>query len=132
MLELMDTPSSKDLPDSYTEGQELGESDPIRFVWDKTPKQSVHNARMKARVIAHIKENRQKYDKVSDTDFSKKNLDSAFDQCFTTFRQKFKIQKDANEALHNKQREDRKAKHSRHTSRRKNVRLLLWIRLAHD
>ncbi|KAG7449061.1 uncharacterized protein BT62DRAFT_963894 [Guyanagaster necrorhizus] len=119
ILLLMDVLNANDLPDSHTEGQSLKDTDPVRFVWDKTAKQSVHNARMKARIIANIKENRRRYKDLPDGEFSKKNLDSAFDQCFTTFRQKFKAQRDDREADRAKAREDRKAHKARHVSRRK-------------
>ncbi|KAK0468185.1 uncharacterized protein EV420DRAFT_1503283 [Desarmillaria tabescens] len=119
ILLLMDVPNANSLPDSHIEGQSLKDTDPVRFVWDKTAKQSVHNARMKARVIASIKEKRRRYKDVPDGEFSKKSLDSAFDQCFTTFRQKFKAQRDDREAEHSRAREDRKAQKSRHVSRRK-------------
>ncbi|KAK0498621.1 hypothetical protein EDD18DRAFT_1158480 [Armillaria luteobubalina] len=119
MLLLMDIFNPNNLPDSHIEGQSLKDTDPVRFVWDKTAKQSVHNARMKARVIASIKEKRRRYKDVPEGEFSKKNLDSAFDQCFTTFRQKFKAQRDDREAEHAKAREKRKAQKSRHISRKK-------------
>ncbi|KAK0206383.1 hypothetical protein DFS33DRAFT_1471146 [Desarmillaria ectypa] len=119
ILLLMDVSNASKLPDSHIEGQSLKDTDPVRFVWDKTAKQSVHNARMKARIIASIKEKRRRYKDVPDGEFSKKNLDSAFDQCFTTFRQKFKAQRDDREAEHAKAREERKAQKSRHVSRRK-------------
>jgi hypothetical protein len=111
----------KDLPDSHPEGVTLGDEDPIRFVWDKTTKQSVHNARMKARAIADIKSNRKMYKHVSEKDFSKKTLDGAFEQSFTTLRQKFKAQRDAAIAVAYKKREDLKSRTARHLSRRKAV-----------
>lgn len=112
----------KDLPDSHKEGVPIGTYDPIRFVWDKTAKQSVHNSRMKARVLADIKLNRKRYKHVPEKDFSKKVLDAAFDQTFVTFRQKFKAQRDLAFAEANKRREDAKAQKARHISRRKAVR----------
>lgn len=119
ILLLMEVLNPNNLPDSHIEGQSLKDTDPVRFVWDKTAKQSVHNARMKTRIISSIKEKRRRYKDVPDGEFSKKNLDSAFDQCFTTFRQKFKAQRDDREAEHAKAREERKAQKARHISRRK-------------
>lgn len=113
--------SDKLLPDSHSESTILDPSDPIRFVWDKTTKQSVHNGRMKKRVIDDIKENRKLYKHVSTKDFGKKSLDAAFEQCFVTLRQKFKYQRDGMSALNYKQREDNKARRARHLSRRKIV-----------
>lgn len=116
--------SDKQLPDSHIEGTPLPLSEPIRFVWDKTPKQSVHNGRMKTRFIADLKAHRRLYKHVPDRDFSKKNLDSAFDQAFVTFRQKFKVQRDESAALLLKQKEDGKALKARRLARKKTVRPL--------
>lgn len=120
-LRLMQLESDKDLPDSHTEGVALNDSEPVRFVWDKTTKQSVHNARMKTRIIGDIKDERRRYKHVPIKDFNKKTLDSAFEQCFVTFRQKFRAQRDTLTALNQKNREDAKARKSRHLSRRKMV-----------
>ena len=117
----MDLENDKELPDSHAEGAPLGPDEPVRFVWNKTTKQSVHNARMKARLLEDIKANRQLYKHVPQKDFGKKTLEAAFDQAFTTFRQKFKTQRDAAIALATKKREDVKARNSRHTARRKTV-----------
>lgn len=122
-LRLMQLETDRDLPDSHTEGVVLVDSEPVRFVWDKTTKQSVHNARMKARIIADIKDERRRYKHVSTKDFNKKTLETVFEQCFTTFRQKFKTQRDTLAALNQKNREDAKARKSRHASRRKVVRV---------
>ncbi|KIJ20295.1 hypothetical protein PAXINDRAFT_68206 [Paxillus involutus ATCC 200175] len=119
LLRVMMLESDKDLPDSHVEGTPLGPDDSIRFVWDKTPKQSVHNGRMKERVLKDLKANRQLYKHVSDKDFGKKTLDSVFDQAFVTLRQKFKAQRDASVAKSHKQREDIKAQRARRLSRRK-------------
>jgi hypothetical protein len=121
LLRVMMLESDKDLPDSHVEGTPLGPDDSIRFVWDKTPKQSVHNGRMKERVLKDLKANRQLYKHVSDKDFGKKTLDSVFDQAFVTLRQKFKAQRDASVAKSHKQREDIKAQRARRLSRRKIV-----------
>ncbi|EAU84676.2 hypothetical protein CC1G_00195 [Coprinopsis cinerea okayama7 len=107
------------LPASHAEGTPLGPSDPVRFVWEKTTKQSVHNSRMKARVIADLKQNRQQYKHVPSKDFGKKILDAAFEQCFTTFRQKYRVQTDETVAAQSKRREEAKARKARHASRRK-------------
>jgi hypothetical protein len=122
MLRVMGLEHDKHLPDSHHEGAPLGPHDPIRFVWDKTAKQSVHNFRMKNRVLTDIKSKRNLYKHVPDRDFSKKTLESAFDQTFVTFRQKFKAQRDVAVAEANKRREDAKARKARHLSRRKIVR----------
>ncbi|KIL70175.1 hypothetical protein M378DRAFT_156244 [Amanita muscaria Koide BX008] len=118
-LRCMDMDSDKDLPNTHAEGITLDDSQPVRFVWDKTTKQSVHNARMKARIIADLKSKRGLYRHVPDKDFGKKALDGTFEQCFVTFRQKFKAQRDAAVAMSLKQKEDQKARRARHLSRRK-------------
>ncbi len=38
-----------DLPPSHYEGLPLGDNEPVRFVWEKTVKQSKHNALVKER-----------------------------------------------------------------------------------
>ncbi|KAL0067575.1 hypothetical protein AAF712_005290 [Marasmius tenuissimus] len=120
VIRLMGLESDKELPDSIAEGQTLGPEDPVRFVWEKTTKQSVHNGRMKTRVIEDIRENRRRlYKHVSERDFSKKTLDSVFDQYFTTLRQKYKAQKDDAAAEHQKSRESLKAMKARRLQRKK-------------
>lgn len=120
-LRVMEIESDKILPESHVEGTPLPPYEPIRFVWDKTPKQSVHNGRMKARFIADIKERRRLYRYVPDKEFGKKTLDSAFDQAFATLRQKYKAQKDANIALATKRKESEKNRRARRLSRKKTV-----------
>ncbi|KAF9006503.1 hypothetical protein BDQ17DRAFT_1351863 [Cyathus striatus] len=119
VLRVMQIDTDKELPDSHQEGIPLGPDQPIRFVWDKTTKQSVHNARMKARVIADIKENRRLYKHVPKKDFGKKQLDGAFEASYTTFRAKYKAQRDNVAAESLKRREEAKSRKSRHLSRRK-------------
>lgn len=121
LLRVMMLETDKDLPDSHVEGTPLGPDEPVRFVWDKTPRQSVHNGRMKERVLKDLKANRKLYTHVPDKDFGKKTLDSVFDQAFVTFRQKFKAQRDDSAARAHKQREELKAQRARRLSRRKVV-----------
>jgi hypothetical protein len=118
----MQIESDKNLPDSHIEGTPFSLADPVRFVWDKTPKQSVHNGRMKTRFLSDLKAQRRLYKHVPDKEFSKKILDSAFDQAFVTLRQKFKAQRDASIALNLKKREAMKAVKARRLSRKKAVR----------
>jgi hypothetical protein len=122
ILRVMQIDDDKNLPDTHFEGAVLGPDDPIRFVWDKTPKQSVHNGRMRTRVLDDIKANRKLYKHVPQKDFGKKPLESAFDQAFTTLRQKFKAQRDITTALTIKKRDDSKAAKARRLSRKKTVR----------
>ncbi|KAF8557004.1 hypothetical protein OG21DRAFT_430135 [Imleria badia] len=119
LLRVMMLDTDKELPDSHEEGTPLGPDEPVRFVWDKTPRQSVHNGRMKERVLKDLKANRKMYKHVSDKDFGKKTLDSVFDQAFVTFRQKFRAQRDESAAQAHKQREEVKAQRARRLSRRK-------------
>ena len=127
ILRVMQLESDKELPDAHVEGTALGPDEPIRFVWDKTPKQSVHNGKVKARVIADLKANRRLYKHVPDKEFSKKSLDSTFDQAFTTLRQKFKMQRDEATAANLKKREEIKAQKARRLSRKKTVCRSLFI-----
>lgn len=123
LLRMMDVKTDKELPSSHAEGTPLSPIEPVRFVWDKTTKQSVHNSRMKTRVLEDIKDNRRLYKHVPKNEFGARNLDAAFEQCFVTFRQKFKTQRDGRAALNLKRREEGKARRSRHLSRRKIVRI---------
>lgn len=120
-LRMMRVETDKELPDSHAEGVPLGPDDPVRFVWDKTTKQSVHNSRMKTRIMNDIKENSQLYKHVPRKDFTKKVLEGVFEQCFVTFRQKYRAQRDALTAQNLKKREDAKARRARRVSRRKIV-----------
>ncbi|KAG0709780.1 hypothetical protein DFH29DRAFT_885778 [Suillus ampliporus] len=119
LLRVMHLEDDKRLPDGHAEGMVLGPNDPVRFVWDKTPKQSVHNGRMKERVLQDLRAHRHLYKHVPDKDFNKKSLESVFDQAFVTFRQKFRAQRDTSVANNQKQREDVKAMRSRRLSRKK-------------
>ncbi|KAH9951694.1 hypothetical protein B0H21DRAFT_783446 [Amylocystis lapponica] len=119
IIRMMKLPDDKNLPDSHVEGEELTKDDPVRFVWDKTPKQSTHNAAMRMRVVADLKANRCLYKYVPEKDFGKKNLETLFDQAFTTMRQKFKVQRNADAAEKLKRREDMKARSARRISRKK-------------
>lgn len=121
LLNVMGLDDDKELPDSHIEGVNLPAEQPVRFVWDKTPKQSPHNAQMKSRVIADIKAKRRRYKYVPDKDFNKKTLESVFDQAFTTLRQKFKNQRDAAAARDYKRRDNLKALKARRLQRKKLV-----------
>lgn len=121
----MDLPNDKELPDSHPEGEPLEAPHPVRFVWDKTTKQSAHNGRMKLRVLEDFRARRRLYKHVPDREFSKKLIDGAFEQSFTTFRQKFTTHRDELAASRHKEREDAKARKSRHILRRKTVRFIL-------
>lgn len=122
---MMQLDTDKELPDSHKESTPLDPSQPVRFVWDKTTKQSVHNGRMKKRVLDDLKDNRKLYRHVAAKDFGKKVMDCAFEQCFTTLRQKYKAQRDDSAAISFKQREEMKARKARHVSRRNVVGILL-------
>ncbi|KAJ6598902.1 hypothetical protein DFH09DRAFT_18137 [Mycena vulgaris] len=119
ILLLMDLPNDQQLPDSHTEGEPLEPPNPVRFVWDKTTKQSSHNGRMKLRVLEDFRARRRLYKHVPEKEFSKKVVDATFEQSFKTFRQKFVTQRDALAASKLKQREDTKARKARHVLRRK-------------
>ena len=110
-----------DLPPSHYEGLPLCDNEPVRFVWEKTIKQSKHNALMKERVLAHLRAHRKLYEHVPEADFTPKALSSAFDQAFSTFRQKYKVQIDPTVSLTVKTREEHKAMKSRRLHRKKLV-----------
>ncbi|KAH9179811.1 hypothetical protein EDB89DRAFT_1923303 [Lactarius sanguifluus] len=107
------------LPHSHHEGLPLSIKEPVRFVWEKTIKQSKHNTQMKDRVLADIRANRRLYRHVPEADFSPKSVSSAFDQAFSTFRQKYKAQLDPTVSLTVKTREEHKAMKSRRLHRKK-------------
>ncbi|KAI0320686.1 hypothetical protein OF83DRAFT_1103745 [Amylostereum chailletii] len=114
----MNIEPDEDLP-RYTEGLPLESNEPVRFVWEKTTKQSEHNAKMKVRILAELKANRRLYKHVPDADFQKAVLEPTFEQAYLTLRQKFKTQTDANVANVVKMREKNKAMKSRRNSRKK-------------
>jgi len=108
-----------DLPPSHYEGLPLCDNEPVRFVWEKTIKQSKHNALMKERILADLRAHRKLYEHVPEADFTPKALSSAFDQAFSTFRQKYKVQIDPTVSLTVKTREEQKAMKSRRFHRKK-------------
>ena len=109
------------LPPSAFEGPEIGTDEPVRFVWAKTAKQSATNYTMKRRIVADLKANQHKYRHVPEKDFSKKSVEAAFEQVFTTLRQKFKAQTDTAAATRLKRREGHKSYKARRLSRKKTV-----------
>ena len=119
ILRCMHLPDDKHLPDSHVEGEALPAGEPIRFIWEKTAKQSSHNSAMKRRIVVDLQENRTLYKHVSQDEFTPKNLENVFDQAFTTFRQKFKAQRDVTAAAQHKRREDQKAMRTRRLNRKK-------------
>ncbi|KAJ3537722.1 hypothetical protein NMY22_g5474 [Coprinellus aureogranulatus] len=119
LLFMLGIDSNSPLPESHVEGTALDDCQPVRFIWEKTSKQSIHNSRMKIRVIEDLKEKRHQYEMVPGKYFGKKSLDAAFEQCFSTFRSKYRDQKDPCAALMTKRREEMKARKARHSSRRK-------------
>src|SRR6266498_5882725 len=136
ILQMMGLESDKELPDSYVESSTPNTSStdssnlphhhhhhPIRFIWNKTTKQSLHNALMKKFIISDLKDHRRSatYKHVPASEFTKKLMDAAFEQCFVTLRQKFKSQRDENVALKVKVREEGKARRARHLFRRRIV-----------
>ncbi len=67
---------------------------------------------------------RKLYEYVPEADFALKTLSNAFDQAFSTFRQKYKVQIDPTVSLTVKTREEQKAMKSRRLHRKKLVRIL--------
>ncbi len=111
----------QDLPESAFEGISIAPNEPVRFVWAKTTKQSAVNAAMKKRIISDLKAHRHKYKHVPEKDFAKKSLEGAFEQVFTSLRQKFKAQRDSTAATRLQRREDQKAFKARRLHRKKAV-----------
>ncbi|KAI0774162.1 hypothetical protein C8Q74DRAFT_1368666 [Fomes fomentarius] len=111
----------QDLPESAFEGISITPIEPVRFVWAKTTKQSAVNAAMKKRIISDLKAHRHKYKHVPEKDFAKKSLEAAFEQVFTSLRQKFKAQRDSTAATRLQRREDQKAFKARRLHRKKAV-----------
>ncbi|KAF5322294.1 hypothetical protein D9619_000507 [Psilocybe cf. subviscida] len=120
MYSMMEIISDKELPDSHDESTVYHPSQPVRFVWEKTCKQSVHNARMKLLVLEDIKEKRARlYPKVPAEEFSSKAvLERKFDNVFETMRGKYKAQRSEELAQKEREKEARKARNSRHSARK--------------
>ncbi|CAE6434395.1 unnamed protein product [Rhizoctonia solani] len=91
ILRLMALNAHEALPPSHVEDQPAPEGI-IRFVWEKTPKSSPHNGRMKQIVIEDLQRSRHLYPLVPTADFAAPLLDACFDQAFTTLRGKWRIQ----------------------------------------
>ncbi|CDO71324.1 hypothetical protein BN946_scf184908.g82 [Trametes cinnabarina] len=108
-----------ELPESHFEGAPLLADQPVRFVWNRTIKQSAHNAAMKRRVVDDLMANRARYKHVEDKEFSKKNLEIVFDQAFTTLRQRYKAQSDTAVANRIQRKENQKALKARRLQRKK-------------
>ncbi|THH27286.1 hypothetical protein EUX98_g6906 [Antrodiella citrinella] len=119
-LRIMKIQSDRDLPASHPEGVPLSDDMPIRYIWEKTTKQSPHNAAMKSRFLSDIKaKHKRLYKYVPEKDFSAKTLENAYDQAYTTLRQKYKAQKDHNLAENIRIKEEQKALKSRRNFRKK-------------
>ncbi|KZT19279.1 hypothetical protein NEOLEDRAFT_982239 [Neolentinus lepideus HHB14362 ss-1] len=120
ILRSMRLENDQRLPDNHIEGAPLGPDEAVRFVWLKTVRQSEHNANMRKRVLEELKANRKTtYKYVPESDFNDKTLEAVFEQAFTTFRHKFKAQKDVTIAQKHKSKESNKAVKVRRHSRKK-------------
>ncbi len=123
---MMKLKHDEDLPDSVFEGAIPGPTEPVRFVWNRTTKQSAVNAAMKKRIVSDLKAHRGKFKHVPNKDFDKKTLDAAFEQVFTTLRQKHKSRGDSTTATRLQRREDHKAFKARRLQRKKTVSVLIF------
>jgi len=112
-----------DLPPSYYEGLPLCDNEPVRFVWEKTIKQSKHNALMKERVLADLRAHRKLYEHVPEADFTLKAFSYAIDLAYSTFSLQYKVQIDPTVSVTVKTREEQKAMKSRRFHRKKLVRI---------
>ena len=81
---------------------------------------------MKKRVVADLKAHRNKYRHVPSKDFDKKALETAFEQVFTTLRQRYKSQGDVTTAARLQRREDHKSLKARRLQRKKTVSVLVY------
>ncbi|KZT53307.1 hypothetical protein CALCODRAFT_501256 [Calocera cornea HHB12733] len=118
LLRVMGIASDKVLPASHVEDEPYVPGMPIKWVWDKTPKQSPHNGRMKALFIADLQASRSLYPLVAEQDFAYAVVDRAFDQAFVTFRQKARAQAGLAPETE-EQRLEKKSKRARRANRKK-------------
>jgi len=109
------------LPANHIEGAPLTDDEPVRFIWARTVKQSQHNARMKKRVINDLIGSKELYEHVPQEEFKAENLDTVFDQTFSTLRSKYKAQTDANVAQRRKEKEINKMIKTRRNNRKRAV-----------
>jgi len=121
---LMSVTEDDPLPTNHIEGAPLADDEPVRFIWAKTIKKSQHNTRMKKRVINDLTQNRELYEHVPQNDFTPENLDVVFDQTFSTLRNRYKAQTDANVAQRRKEKEINKMIKTRRANRKRAVSVL--------
>ena len=125
ILRMMDVDHDQLLPLSIVKNDDdddvsFDEETPVRFVWNRTTLQSAHNARMKTRVTNDLLENTELYPLVPAQQFTRPRVEAAFEQAFTTFRQK--ALGNSKDYSRGKTREkDNKARRSRRFSRKKIV-----------
>ena len=113
------------LPVNHIEGAPLTDNEPVRFIWARTIKQSQHNARMKKRVINDLIGSKELYEHVPQEEFTPENLDTVFDQTFSTLRSKYRAQTDANVAQRRKEKEINKMIKTRRNNRKRAVSTLV-------
>ncbi|EJU06408.1 hypothetical protein DACRYDRAFT_113120 [Dacryopinax primogenitus] len=118
LLRVMGLSSDKVLPPSHVEGEPNRPGEPIRWVWDKTQKQSAHNAKMKERFITDLQRSRALYPLVREEDFAFATLERAFDQAFITLRRKARSQAGLTPETE-EQRLEKKSKRARRANRKK-------------
>jgi hypothetical protein len=71
----------------------IAEDQPLRMEWHKTVIQSKHNQAMRSRVIDSLRSHRKQYPHVPTSAFADdKSLESCYDACFATMRNKWKLQ----------------------------------------
>lgn len=116
ILRLMDIDDGKALPPSHVSGAPLKIDEPVRFIWDRTTKKHAHNKEMKSRVIKDILVRRDLYPLVPDQEFTEIKLDAAFENAYTSLRQKY------NSQTSKSGRGDAKVQKSRRLERKKTVR----------
>ena len=114
------------LPANHIEGAPLTDDEPVRFIWARTIKQSQHNARMKKRVINDLIRSKELYEHVPQEEFTAENLDTVFDQTFSTLRSKYKAQTDANVAQRRKEKEINKMIKTRRNNRKRAVSVMVF------
>ncbi|KZV64826.1 hypothetical protein PENSPDRAFT_639132 [Peniophora sp. CONT] len=118
---VMNIPEDSQLPEPHTEGAPLPTTDPVRFNWLKTVKQSKHNQSMKTRVLTDIRSRASDlYPEVPRSEIEHSALASIFDNTYTTMRSKWKTQNDAAEKEKVRLREVGKSQRARRVGRKKN------------
>ncbi|KIY49353.1 hypothetical protein FISHEDRAFT_72686 [Fistulina hepatica ATCC 64428] len=110
-----------DLPDSYASDEPLPPDSPIRFVWEQPSSWSAHNVAMRKRVISQLLSNRTTlYRNVPEEQWDPPDgLEPIFEQAFTTFRERYRMQRNPQAREKTKERNQEKYARKRRADRKK-------------